>query len=45
MLTSEFNRTDVILTEPQGKTLMQKAWTDALELAKKNDANFSEAKI
>ena len=45
MLICEFNRTDIILTEPQGQTLMQKAWAEALESAKKLDPNFSEALI
>lgn len=45
MLMCEINRTDVILTEPQGKTVMQKAWAEALESAKKIDPNFSEALI
>ena len=39
------NRTDVILTEPQGKSLMEKAWAEALEDAKKVDANFIETMI
>ncbi|KAK0511058.1 hypothetical protein JMJ35_006610 [Cladonia borealis] len=37
--------TDVILTESQGQTLMQKAWAEALESAKKLDPSFSEALI
>jgi hypothetical protein len=39
------NRTDAILIRPEGKILMQKAWTEAVELAKKLDPNFNEELI
>jgi hypothetical protein len=36
------NRTDAILTKPEGKILMQKAWAEAMESAKNIDPNFDE---
>jgi hypothetical protein len=39
------NRTDAILTKPEGKILMQKAWAEGLESAKKLDPNFDEELI
>jgi hypothetical protein len=39
------DRTDAILTKPEGKILMQKAWAEALESAKKIDPNFDEELI
>jgi hypothetical protein len=36
------NRTDAILNKTEGKILMQKAWVEAVESAKKIDPNFNE---
>jgi NAD(P)-dependent dehydrogenase (short-subunit alcohol dehydrogenase family) len=41
----KINRTDAILTKPEGKILMQKAWAEALESVKKIDPNFDEQLI
>ena len=45
MLIYEPDRTDAILTKPEGETLMHNAWTEAIESTKNVDSNFSEAKI
>jgi len=39
------HRTDAILNKPEGKILMQKAWVEAVELAKKIDPDFNEQLI
>ena len=41
----EHDRTDAILARPEGKSLMQKAWTEAIESTKKVDPSFSETNI
>jgi hypothetical protein len=39
------HRTDAILNKPEGKILMQKAWVEAVESAKKIDPDFNEQLI